>query len=223
MQNNNNYIYVIVGILVGVVLVNVFPSLASVGLNSRYPNMMNNYMMGGGNQNNMMGGNRNPMNDLDRHFIEQMIPHHEDAIVMANLALQKSKRVEIKTLSQMIIVAQTQEINEMRSWYKNWYGSDVPDSVTYLGHSMMNHSPGIMMGGMMGDQTDLEALGSAKDFDAEFIRQMIPHHQMAVMMAQMMAVSSNRDEIKKLAQDIIQAQTAEINQMREWYQNWSTP
>ena len=157
---------------------------------------------------------------IDRHFIEQMIPHHEDAVVMAEMALEKSQKTEIKALARNIITSQTGEINEMRSWYKKWYNTDVPDSVSYMGHSMINHSQGQMMGGMMGDETDIEGLKNATDFDAEFIRQMIPHHQMAVMMAQMVAVTSARNEIKKLAEDIIQAQTDEINQMREWYQNW---
>ncbi|MEK9173116.1 MAG: DUF305 domain-containing protein [Patescibacteria group bacterium] len=214
-MQNKNYIYVVVGVLVGILLVNIFPSLASVGLSARYPNMMNgaNNMMGQGGQGNMTG-------DLDRHFIEQMIPHHEDAVTMAELALQKAKKAEIKTLAQAIIIAQTKEIDEMRGWYKNWFGSDVPDSVNYMGHSMMNHSQGMMMGGMMGDETDMAVLKSAQDFDAEFIRQMIPHHQTAVMMAQMVAVTSSRDEIKKLAQDVVQSQTNEINQMREWYRSW---
>lgn len=213
-MQKNNYVYAVVGVLVGILLVNLFPSLASVGLNSRYPNMMNGY------RNNMMGGGGKGIGDLDRHFIEQMIPHHEDAVTMAELALQKAKRTEIKTLAQAIIDAQTKEINEMRGWYKSWYGEDIPNSVNYMGHSMMNHSQGMMMGGMMGDETDMETLKNAKDFDAEFIRQMIPHHQMAVMMAQMVAAGSLRDEVKKLSQDIIQSQTAEINQMREWYQAW---
>ncbi len=212
-MKNNNYVYGVVGVLVGIVLVNIFPTLASVGLNSQYPNMMSGYMMG---QN--IGGNI--MGDLDHHFIEQMIPHHEDAVVMAEMALEKSQKTEIKALARNIITSQTGEINEMRSWYKKWYNTDVPDSVSYMGHSMINHSQGQMMGGMMGDETDVEGLKNATDFDAEFIRQMIPHHQMAVMMAQMVAVTSGRNEIKKLAEDIIQAQTDEINQMREWYQNW---
>lgn len=208
-MQKNNYIYAVVGVLVGILLVNLFPSLASIGLNSRYPNMMN----GTGNQ-------QGAMRDIDQHFIEQMIPHHEDAVTMADLALQKSKRAEIKTLAQAIIAAQTKEISEMKGWYKDWYKKDVPDSVSYMGHSMMNHSQGMMMGGMMGNETDMETLKNAKDFDAEFIKQMIPHHQMAVMMAQMVVAGSGREEIKKLAQDIIQSQTTEINQMREWYQNW---
>ncbi len=212
-MKNNNYVYGVAGVIVGIILVNIFPSLASVGLSSRYPNMMNGYMMGRSNQSNIMG-------DLDRHFIEQMIPHHEDAIVMAELALQKAKRTEIKTLAAAIVNAQTKEISEMRSWYQDWFKTEVPDSVNYMGYSMMNRTQGMMMGGMMGNETDVETLRNALDFDAEFIRQMIPHHQMAVMMAQMVAVTSNHNEIKSLAGEIIQVQTTEINQMREWYKVW---
>ena len=53
-----------------------------------------------------------------------------------------------------------------------------------------------------------------------FIEEMIPHHQMAVMMAQMLANATNRSEMKQLAQSIIDAQTREINSMREWYRQW---
>ena len=57
---------------------------------------------------------------MDAHFIEQMIPHHEDAITMASLALQKSNRLEIKQLAQAIIDSQSKEIVQMKSWYKEW-------------------------------------------------------------------------------------------------------
>ena len=59
---------------------------------------------------------------MDAHFIEQMVPHHEDAITMAKLALEKAKRGEIKTLAQNIIDSQSREINQMKEWYKSWFG-----------------------------------------------------------------------------------------------------
>jgi CO/xanthine dehydrogenase Mo-binding subunit len=78
---------------------------------------------------------------------------------------------------------------------------------------------GMMGGGMMGG-TDLEALEAASDFDREFIEQMIPHHQMGVMMARMVDVRSDRPEIDGLAAAIIKTQSAEIDQMRDWYRAW---
>jgi uncharacterized protein (DUF305 family) len=84
------------------------------------------------------------------------------------------------------------------------------------GNGMMNAE---MRRDMMGMNMDLEALKSAPDFDREFIRQMIPHHQMAVMMARMV-LNSDRPEIRNLAESIIKSQTAEIAQMRQWYKAW---
>jgi len=156
------------------------------------------------------------MSQIDAHFIEQMIPHHEDAITMANLALVKAEHPEIKTLSNDIIKSQSEEIDQMGKWYKEWFGKNVPDANSSFGGGM-----GMMMyGGMMGDATDLGRLETVKPFDKAFIEEMIPHHQMAVMMAQMLRNSTNRPEMKTLADNIISAQTKEINQMREWYRNW---
>lgn len=162
-------------------------------------------------------GNNQMMANIDRHFIEQMIPHHEGAIEMAQLAREKGKHPEIKTLAQNIITAQQKEITDMKTWYKNWFGIEVPATSQ---HMMEGH----MMGGAMHMNSmsgDMETLKNAQDFDVEFIRQMIPHHEMAVMMAQMLQGSTNRPEMKTLAENIITSQTQEINQMREWYNNWN--
>ena len=55
-------------------------------------------------------------NDLDLEFIKQMIPHHQGAVVMANEAVQKSQKNEIKTLANGIIKAQNAEIKQMQDW-----------------------------------------------------------------------------------------------------------
>ncbi|MEK7616218.1 MAG: DUF305 domain-containing protein [Patescibacteria group bacterium] len=162
--------------------------------------------------NGMMGSSN--MNSIDRHFIEQMIPHHDDAITMAELALTRAKRPEIKNLASAIIEAQTTENNQMREWYRDWYGQEVPATNT----GMMGH--GQMHGGMMSGDADFSNLETSTDFDRDFIREMIPHHQMAVMMASMLIGSTERPEMKKLGADIISAQTREIDQMRSWYESW---
>src|SRR3989344_2184372 len=66
------------------------------------------------------------IDSIDRHFIEEMIPHHEGAIAMAELARQMSKRPEILSLSQDIIEAQTAEIDQMQAWYQDWFERAVP-------------------------------------------------------------------------------------------------
>ena len=62
---------------------------------------------------------------VDQHFIEMMIPHHQDAIAMADLALIRGKRPEVKKIAKAIKKEQTREIQEMRTWYKQWFGKEV--------------------------------------------------------------------------------------------------
>lgn len=171
-------------------------------------NVMDGGMMGDHNDSGMMG-------DVDRHFIEQMIPHHEDAIAMANIALTKAEHQEIKQLANTIKDDQTREISQMREFYKRTYGTDVPES-----SGMMGSGRGMGRGGMMGNSTDLTELQNAKPFDKAFIEEMIPHHRMAIMMSQMLLRNSDNQEMRDLANSIIKSQNAEIEQMRGWYQEW---
>jgi len=197
-MKKESLLYGIIGLLAGIVLTGFF---ATYAVNNSHSSMMN---MMGMHSNSMMGGN------MDRSFIEQMIPHHESAIAMAKLAQQKSTHAEIKTLANDVITSQTAEINTMKQWYKDWYGTDVPTVTTTN-----------MWGGhMMNSQDSTDILNSATDFDKAFLEEMIPHHQMAVMMANMLDIATNRPEMKKLASDITSAQTKEINDMESWQQQW---
>lgn len=74
---------------------------------------------------------------------------------------------------------------------------------------------------MMGMEMNLESLKNASDFDKEFVRQMIPRHESAVMMARLVANKATHPEIRNLAEAIIKSQTAEMQQMQQWYQAWS--
>jgi uncharacterized protein (DUF305 family) len=162
------------------------------------------------------------MMDPDRMFIEQMIPHHQDAIDMANLALVRAEHPEIRQLAENIIRDQSREISRMRSWYKAWYGTDVPeyeDAMMGGGMNRRGSGTGMMSGGTGGSMTDLAQLGNATRFDKEFIEQMVPHHQMAIMMAQM-TLNSDHQEMRELGSSIIRSQSAEVEQMQEWYSMW---
>ncbi|OGG04861.1 hypothetical protein A2Z33_06180 [Candidatus Gottesmanbacteria bacterium RBG_16_52_11] len=200
------FLYAVIGLLVGS-LITAFFIANSVNTN----NVGVMRMMG------LRQGIGAPMNsNLDKHFIEQMIPHHEGAIEMAELAKKRSQRSEILTLADAIITSQSQEITQMQSWYKEWYGIDVPIDSS----SRMGMGRGMMHGGMMGgENADIEYLENAEDFDTAFLQEMIPHHQMAVMMAQMLLSGTDRPEMKQLGQNIIKAQETEIEQMRLWLQS----
>lgn len=149
---------------------------------------------------------------IDQHFIAEMIPHHEGAIAMAQIALERSKRPEILSLAHGIIEAQEKEIVDMRSWYKQWFNREVPDEGK-SGMGMMH------MDSMSGNEDTLKAV-SAAEFDREFIKEMIPHHEMAVTMAQMLQSGTAHEEMKQLADNIITSQSKEIEMMRGWLKAW---
>jgi uncharacterized protein (DUF305 family) len=176
---------------------------------------------------------------MDQHFIVMMIPHHDGAIAMADLALTRAKRPEIKELAKSIKASQTSENTQMRTWYRQWFGGDVP-AMTGGGAMGMGGmgmgmgigggmgggmGPGMGMGmgccsgmGMMG--TSMAALKNSADFDRAFIEQMIPHHRMGVMMASMAQTNSQHPQLKAMQQAMVKAQSQEIEQMTQWYRSW---
>lgn len=158
--------------------------------------------------------------EVDKPFIEMMIPHHQSANEMAQMALSRAKSPEVKKLAQSIIEEQTREIEQMQAWYKQWYGTEVPTTEMNMGmHSGMDES---MMQAMMQmemmDREMMEALENAQDFDREFLRQMTRHHRTATMMAGLVVNSAQHREIRNLAENIIESQSAEIAQMQQLLQ-----
>jgi uncharacterized protein (DUF305 family) len=63
---------------------------------------------------------------FDRQFIDMMIPHHQGAIRMARVELEKGENPELKELAQAIVDAQAEEIDEMNTWRVEWFGGVSP-------------------------------------------------------------------------------------------------
>ena len=136
----------------------------------------------------------------DRMFAAMMIPHHEQAIQMSELAFLNSTDPEILALANEIKAAQGPEIEQMKSW----------------GSSMMGSHAGHMMDeGMLSDD-EIAQLKDAKgaEFDRLFLEGMIKHHQGAIQMADMIIESAN-EEAALLGKNIVESQSAEIERMRQ--------
>jgi uncharacterized protein (DUF305 family) len=135
----------------------------------------------------------------DINFAEMMIPHHEQAIEMSEIALLNTTNPEVLKLAQQIMDAQSPEIDLMKSW------TGVRTS-THAGH---------MMDGML-SESELSDLREAKEskFDALFLKGMIKHHEGAIVMAQDVVESKNND-VADLSAAIIAAQKLEIATMKE--------
>ncbi len=156
--------------------------------------------------------------DYDLRFIDGMILHHQGAVVMAEEALEKSTRPELKQLSTEIIAAQKQEIAQMQGWRTSWYANAPSTPMGYsssMGHMMAMGQAQMNSMMMSGD------LGAADaQFDLRFINAMIPHHEGALVMAKDALEKSSRPEIKQLAQAILDSQAGEISQMQQWRKDW---
>jgi len=155
---------------------------------------------------------------FDLRFLDAMILHHEGAVSMAEEALQKSRRREIRQLAEAILTAQSQEIEQMRAWRLSWYPQAPQDPMMW--HEEMGHLMAMtpeMISHMRMD-TDL---GSAdREFDRRFLQAMIQHHKGALSMAGEALEKSKRPEIRQLAEAIVVTQQTEIQQMRAWQKQW---
>jgi len=145
----------------------------------------------------------------DRRFIDAMVPHHQGAIAMAEVALKNAQHEEIIQLSRNIISSQQAEIEELKSIKQEEFGtSNVPME---LNQEQMR-SMGMMM--------DPQQLANKEPFDKAFIDAMIPHHRSATEMAEVASEKSENARIKELAGDVINAQKREIEQMKQWRKEW---
>ena len=151
--------------------------------------------------------------DYDKMFLANMIAHHQGAVDMANLALTSAKHQEIKDMANNIISAQTKEIGDMQSWQTAW---GYPAS---SGSMMEDHSSMGMMNDMAGMTDKLKGL-TGDAFDKAFLSSMIEHHQSAINMAYSGQTNAKHDEVKTLTKAIVDAQSKEIAQMKQWQKDW---
>ncbi|MFD3340432.1 DUF305 domain-containing protein [Streptomyces anthocyanicus] len=151
-------------------------------------------------------------NAADVAFAKGMIPHHRQAVEMADLAPGRARSAEVKKLAADIKKAQDPEIRTLSGWLTSW-GEDVP------AEGAMDHSTHDMsgMGGMGGIMTAEEMTGlenaSGKAFDTAFTELMIKHHEGAVEMARTEQADGAHGPARKMAGEIIDSQSAEIEQM----------
>ncbi|MFF4739505.1 DUF305 domain-containing protein [Streptomyces sp. NPDC001262] len=155
-------------------------------------------------------------NQADVTFAQRMIPHHRQAIAMADTAAEHASSGEVKALAEKIRKAQTPEIDTMTTWLKSW-GEQVPQGMGGMGDmGGMGHGSPSAMPGMMSDH-DMDQLkgASGSAFDAMFLTMMIKHHEGAVEMADTEKRQGAYGPAKEMAGTIVTGQTAEIAQMRK--------
>ncbi len=150
----------------------------------------------------------------DVMFAQMMIPHHEQALEMSELALSTSANAEVLDLAQRIFDGQSPEIELMQTWIDaagvtTGMAHQMPDG-TMMNNDMMDHS---MMGGMASEE-EMRELASLEppEFDVLFLQLMIEHHKGALQMVKMIENSENA-EVRQLEAAIVETQEREIEEM----------
>ena len=148
-------------------------------------------------------------NDADVAFAQGMIPHHEQAIDMADMVLERGEDAEVKALAEDIKAAQGPEIETLRGWLEDWGEEESADA----GHGDMG---GEGDGTMMTDE-EMEQLeqASGAELDKMFLEMMIRHHEGAIAMAETELEDGEFPPAKQMAQNISDTQQAEITKMKD--------
>jgi uncharacterized protein (DUF305 family) len=142
----------------------------------------------------------------DIMFAQMMIPHHQQAVDMSELAIDKTADPDVRVLAKDIRDAQVPEIEQMEVWLAE------AGAPAQIGPGV---GTGMGMGGMLSEEemTTLEtAIGA--EFDRIYLQGMIRHHEGAIRMTHMIQNSAN-PAVKALAEAIVHSQAAEIERMRD--------
>lgn len=147
----------------------------------------------------------------DLQFLDTMVAHHQGAVDMARPAVEKAEHADLKTFARNIITDQEREINQMKGWREQWYAGK-PQAMNMEMRGMMDSMRGM----------DMSKLNAAigKPYDLMFLEMMVPHHEGAITMSREALNRAEHPEIKRLAQQIIDAQEREIGMMNKWKGSW---
>lgn len=151
-------------------------------------------------------------NEEDVTFAKMMIPHHEQAVEMAELAPSRASSAEVKDLAEKIKAAQAPEIETMSKWLTTW-GEKVPKNVEHM--EGMEHGAHGMPGMMTTQAMKKLEKESGAAFDKSWLVMMIEHHEGALAMAETEQKEGAHGPSKDLAGKIVKAQTAEIARMKK--------
>jgi uncharacterized protein (DUF305 family) len=145
-------------------------------------------------------------NTADVTFAQQMIPHHQQAVTMAELAETRAADPELKALAAQIKAAQAPEIATMTGWLTAWGQPTAAPG----GHNMPGMESTPMLGMMTDEQMKSLEAATGPTFDLQFTRMMLAHHEGAVTMAKDEQANGSNQAAKDLAKKIETDQTAEI-------------
>ena len=169
---------------------------------------MGSMMNAEGMSDGMATGSFDEDQPFDLQFIDQMIVHHQMAIMSSEHMISDSERPELRQLAENIQRSQSEQIEQMQEWRNEWHPDDT-EQAPGMSNDMMDDG---MMEQMMGGS--MQRMMGGDTANAMFLRMMIPHHQDAIDMSEEALERAEHPELKELAQTIIDEQSAEIELMQ---------
>ena len=162
---------------------------------------------------------RYPYSDADVNFMQGMIPHHAQAVLIAGWAASHGARPEIRVLCERMVIAQRDEIDWMRNWLRDRGEVVPPANATHHRMKMNGVEHDMLMPGMLSPE-QLAELDKARgpEWDRLFLTFMIRHHEGAIKMVEELFGSYGAlqdDDVYKLASDMFADQTTEIERMQK--------
>jgi uncharacterized protein (DUF305 family) len=169
---------------------------------------------------------RPPYTSADVRFMQGMIGHHGQAIVMAGWAPTHDARADVRILAERIAVAQQDEIAMMQRWLRDRRETAPDPGAPHAPDAHDEHAgmdmggagiPGMMPGMLTPEQLAQLDRARGPEFDRLFLTFMIQHHQGAVtMVKQLLAVpaAAQDDDVFRFVADVNVDQTTEIDRMR---------
>ena len=146
--------------------------------------------------------------EADVAYLRNMIMHHQQAIDMTALVPQRAASDAVRRLADRIAGTQGPEIGMMNTWLRT-HGQPAVEPGAHAGHD-----PTSMPGMATPAQLDALRAATGAEFDRQFLRLMIAHHEGALTMAHTAQNSAVDVRVQEMADDVIATQTAEINRMR---------
>lgn len=145
--------------------------------------------------------------NVETDFLENMIPHHQGAILSSKALLKYTKNPEVIRFATNIIQSQEKEIEEFRAFLKKFKKIDTKNYKKFVKQAKKD---------MYTMEEAMQKVKESDNVDRDFVASMIPHHQGAVAASRQILEWSKNPEIIKIAKAIIQDQEKEIQAFKEF-------
>jgi uncharacterized protein (DUF305 family) len=153
--------------------------------------------------------------ELEVTFLAEIIPHHQAAIEMAEMQLERGTSPDIRTHAENIIHNQKHQIHQFTRWLEDWYGLS-PEEARAEAPGEARQEMAALEEETQAMIEELRAVPAGEDFDVAFVQKMIPHHQGGIVEFLEPQSRATGPELRVAAASGITTQQAQVADLRTW-------